>query len=43
MVIVDNDDGKVKTGARVEKVFRKLQDNDAEGAIAYGYKFRVTG
>lgn len=39
--IVDSAKDKVKIGARVEKVFRKIQDNDSEGAIAYGYKFKV--
>lgn len=41
--IVDSAKGKVKTGAKVEKVFRKISDNDSEGAIAYGYKFKVVG
>ncbi len=39
--VVDSPKEKVKTGARVEKCFRKIADADAEGAIAYGYKFRV--
>jgi len=39
--IVDSDAEKVKIGAKVKKVFRKIADNDAEGVIAYGYKFKV--
>jgi len=25
----------------VDKCFRKIADNDKEGAIAYGYKFKI--
>ena len=39
--IVDSDKEKVKIGAKVEKVFRKISDIDPEGPIAYGYKFKV--
>jgi uncharacterized OB-fold protein len=39
--IVDSKKEKVKIGARVKKVFRKISDIDPEGAIAYGYKFKV--
>lgn len=39
--IVDSDREKIKTGAQVKKVFRKINDIDAEGAIAYGYKFKI--
>ncbi len=39
--IVDSEDEKIKTGAKVKKVFRKISDDDSEGAIAYGYKFKV--
>lgn len=39
--IVDSPREKIKTGARVSKMFRKIQDTDHEGAIAYGYKFKV--
>lgn len=39
--IVDSEREKVKIGAKVEKVFRKISDIDPEGPIAYGYKFRV--
>ena len=41
--LVDSEKEDVKFGAKVEKVFRKISDNDPEGAIAYGYKFRVVG
>ena len=41
--IVDSDRAKIKTGAKVKKAFRKISDIDAEGAIAYGYKFKVVG
>jgi len=39
--IVDSKKEKVKIGAKVEKVFRKISDIDPEGPIAYGYKFKV--
>ena len=39
--IVDSEKDKVKIGAKVEKVFRKISDIDPEGPIAYGYKFKV--
>ena len=39
--IVDSPKEKVKTGAKVKKVFRKISDIDPEGPIAYGYKFKV--
>jgi len=39
--IVDSGKEKIKIGARVEKVFRKISDTDHEGPIAYGYKFKV--
>ncbi len=39
--VVDSEKEKVKVGARVEKVFRKISDIDPEGPIAYGYKFKV--
>ncbi len=39
--IVDSEPEKVKIGAKVKKVFRKISDTDKEGAIAYGYKFKV--
>ena len=40
--IVDSDREKIKIGARVKKVFRKISDIDPEGPIAYGYKFKIT-
>ena len=39
--VVDSDKEKVKMGAKVQKVFRKISDIDPEGPIAYGYKFKV--
>lgn len=39
--IVDSDDGKVKIGAKVKALFRRIQSGGEEGAIAYGYKFKV--
>ena len=41
--VVDSEKEKIKIGAKVKKMFRKISDTDAEGAIAYGYKFRVVG
>lgn len=40
--LVDSEAEKVKTGAKVRKCFRKISDTEAEGHIAYGYKFKVT-
>lgn len=34
------DTGKVEIGDRVEVVFRKIQQDDPEGVIHYGFKFR---
>ena len=39
--VVDSEPEKVKIGAKVKKMFRKISDPEAEGAIAYGYKFKV--
>ncbi|MFH1256005.1 MAG: Zn-ribbon domain-containing OB-fold protein [Candidatus Diapherotrites archaeon] len=39
--IVDSDEKKISIGAKVKKVFRKISDTEAEGVIAYGYKFKV--
>lgn len=39
--IVDSKAEAVKEGAKVELVFRKIYEDSPEGAIAYGYKFRV--
>jgi uncharacterized OB-fold protein len=41
--LVDKDDSKVRIGAKVRMVFRKISERDEEGPIAYGYKFRVVG
>jgi len=41
--IVDSPREKIRIGAPVKKMFRKIQDNDSEGAISYGYKFKVVG
>lgn len=39
--IVDVRREDVKIGDRVEVVFRKIQSNDPEGLIHYGYKFKI--
>ena len=39
--VVDSKKEDLKSGAGVAKVFRKISDVDFEGAIAYGYKFKV--
>lgn len=39
--VVDSKPEAVKEGASVEMVFRKIYEDSPEGAIAYGYKFRV--
>ncbi|MEK6957746.1 MAG: OB-fold domain-containing protein [archaeon] len=39
--IVDSEKDKMKFGAKVKKVFRKIADEHHEAAIAYGYKFKV--
>ena len=39
--VVDSKKEKIKIGAKVKKVFRKISDIDPEGPIAYGYKFKV--
>jgi len=41
--LVDSDKEKVKIGAKVKKVFRKIADEDKEGVIEYGYKFKIVG
>ncbi|MFH1106856.1 MAG: Zn-ribbon domain-containing OB-fold protein [Candidatus Micrarchaeota archaeon] len=41
--VVDSDPAGVAIGAPVKMVFRKVMEDDCEGAIAYGYKFKVTG
>jgi len=39
--LVDSPKEKVKNGAKAKMVFRKIFQDDEEGAIAYGYKFKV--
>ncbi len=39
--IVDSEAEKVRIGANVSKVFRKISDPESEGHIAYGFKFKV--
>jgi len=39
--IVDSEDEKIKFGADVKMMFRKISEDDNEGVIAYGYKFKV--
>ena len=39
--IVDARGTEVKIGDRVESVFRKIQSDDPEGLIHYGFKFRL--
>ncbi len=39
--IVDSASETVQIGAKVRKMFRKIADEHKEGAIAYGYKFKV--
>ena len=39
--IVDARYEDIKIGDRVEVVFRRLQQNDPEGIIHYGFKFRL--
>lgn len=39
--VVDSEGGAVKIGAPVEVVFRKVSEDEGEGVIAYGYKFKV--
>jgi len=38
--VVDVDPAEVKTGLRVEAVFRKVKEDGPSGIIYYGYKFR---
>ena len=39
--IVESDDKKVKIGAQVKMVFRKMKEDGNAGLIHYGYKFKV--
>ena len=41
--IVDSEEEKIKFGAPVKMMFRKITEDDKDGVIAYGYKFKVTG
>jgi len=40
--LVDTDYSKLKIGAPVEMVFRKIQEEGNEGLIFYGFKFKVS-
>lgn len=39
--LVDSPHDAVQIGARVQFVFRRIAEDEDEGAIAYGYKFKV--
>lgn len=39
--IVDSDPEKIKIGAKVKKVFRRIGEPNEFGTITYGYKFKV--
>lgn len=39
--VVDVDAAKMRIGASVAMVFRKIFEDDKHGAIAYGYKFKL--
>ncbi len=39
--IVDSDEEKIKIGAPVKAVFRRITSGGSEDAIAYGAKFKV--
>lgn len=41
--LADSPADKVSIGAPVKMVFRKIFEDEEEGAIAYGYKFTVSG
>ena len=41
--VVDSDAEQVRIGAPVKMAFRKVKEDGDEGAIAYGYKFKVAG
>ena len=38
--VVDIEQGEMKTGMRVEAVFRKVKEDGSSGIIEYGFKFR---
>jgi hypothetical protein len=40
--IVDTDPGQVQVGLKVQKVFRRINQDGESGVIHYGYKFRPT-
>lgn len=40
--IVDSSPDKVKIGANVEAVFRRIRVDGESGQIQYGYKFRIS-
>ncbi len=39
--IVDSEPEKIKIGAKVKKVFRRMAEPEEYGTITYGYKFKV--
>ncbi|MFH1750050.1 MAG: Zn-ribbon domain-containing OB-fold protein [Candidatus Micrarchaeota archaeon] len=39
--VVDSEEEGIKFDAPVKMVFRKISEDDKEGVIAYGYKFKV--
>ena len=39
--VVDTDEEKIRIGAKVQKMFRKIMDHDPHSAIVYGYKFKA--
>ncbi|MBI5225447.1 Zn-ribbon domain-containing OB-fold protein [Candidatus Micrarchaeota archaeon] len=39
--IVDSEKEKIKFGSPVKMMFRKITEDDHDGTIAYGYKFKV--
>jgi len=39
--IVDSDPNKIKNGAKVKMVFRKIMADSESGIIRYGYKFKL--
>jgi uncharacterized OB-fold protein len=41
--LVETEYKRVKIGAPVEMVFRKIQEEGKEGLIHYGFKFKVVG
>lgn len=41
--LVDTKYERVKIGAPVEVVFRKIQEEGKEGLIHYGFKFKLSG